>query len=49
LLAGLAEKYNFSLDTKVRDLSSEIMEIIYHGDKDQGGEFEGVVTNLERR
>ncbi len=49
LLAGLAEKYNFSLDTKVKDLPVDIMNIIFYGDKDNGGEFEGVVNNLERR
>ncbi|MDD3808369.1 MAG: hypothetical protein PHG49_02410, partial [Candidatus Pacebacteria bacterium] len=48
-LAGLAEKYNFSLDVKVKDLSKNILDIIFYGDKDRGGEFEGVVNNLERR
>jgi len=25
------------------------MNLIFYGDKDKGGEFEGVVNNLERR
>jgi excinuclease UvrABC ATPase subunit len=49
LLAGLAEKYNFSLDAKVKDLPENILNIIFYGDKESGGEFEGVVNNLERR
>lgn len=49
ILSKLAEKYNFSLDTPVKNLSKEIIDIIMYGDKDKGGEFEGVVNNLERR
>ena len=49
LLAGLAEKYNFSLDVPVKNLSQDILDLIFYGDKDKGGEFDGVVNNLERR
>ena len=49
ILAGLAEKYSFSLDTKVKDLSQDIIDVVLYGDKEKGGEYEGVVNNLERR
>ena len=49
LLAGLAEKYNFSLDVPVKDLPTDVLDLIFYGDKDKAGEFEGVVNNLERR
>ncbi len=48
-LAGLAEKYKFSMDVKVKDLPEDIIDIILYGDKDKEGEFEGVINNLERR
>ncbi|MEK7664288.1 MAG: excinuclease ABC subunit UvrA [Patescibacteria group bacterium] len=44
-LSGLSQKYNFSLNEPVKNLSQKIMDIILYGDK----EFEGVVGNLERR
>ncbi len=49
ILAGLAAKYGFSLDTKVKDLSQDIIDLVLYGDKEKGGEYEGVVNNLERR
>mgnify|MGYP003812857303 FL=1 len=49
LLAGLAEKYKFSLNVPVKNLPENILHLIYYGDKDQGGDFEGVINNLERR
>ncbi len=45
-LSEIAEKYNFSLDEAVKNLSPKIIDIILYGDKDG---FEGVVANLERR
>jgi len=44
-LQDLAEKYNFSLDEPVKNLSKKIVNIILYGD----GYFEGVIPNLERR
>jgi len=37
------------MDEKVKNLSEEIVNIILYGDKDKGGEFEGVINSLERR
>jgi hypothetical protein len=33
----------------VKNLPENILHLIYYGDKDQGGDFEGVINNLERR
>jgi len=44
-LQELAQKYNFSLDTAVKDLPKDILKKILYGDND----FEGVISNLERR
>lgn len=44
-LSTLAERYNFSLDQEVKELSPKIINIILYGD----GNFEGVIPNLERR
>jgi len=44
-LQGLADKYNFSLETPIKDLSKKIVNLILHGDE----ESEGVIPNLERR
>jgi excinuclease ABC subunit A len=50
ILSGLAEKYNFSLDEEVKDLSKKVIDIILYGDGSVGeGGFEGVIANLERR
>ena len=54
LLGKLARRQGFSLDTPVRKLSQEHLEVVLHG-KRRGGKdhhdsaFEGVVPNLERR
>ncbi|MEX1052060.1 MAG: excinuclease ABC subunit UvrA [Patescibacteria group bacterium] len=49
-LQSLAQKYNFSLDTAVGELSDEILQILLHGEPgDDEDRFEGVLTNLERR
>jgi excinuclease ABC subunit A len=44
-LSELSQKYNFSLDEPVKDLSSKIIDIILYGN----GIFEGVIPGLERR
>ncbi len=44
-LKSLAQRYKFSLNTPVGKLTKEIRNKILYGD----GDFEGVITNLERR
>ncbi len=44
-LEKLAEKYDFSLNTSVEELSKEIIDLILNGKDD----YEGIVSNLERR
>ena len=44
-LQDLAEEYNFSLHTPVKNLSKEILDIILYG----SASFEGVIPNLERK
>ena len=63
-LEGLASEYNFSLDTPIKDLSDEVIDVLLYGTKGKqiklvrkgmwkAGEFykdfEGIITNLERR
>lgn len=48
-LSGLANRHKFSLDLAVGELPKKIIKIVLYGDKDQGGDFEGVIPNLERR
>ena len=49
-LSGLSQKYNFSLDEPVKNLSEKFLNIILKGDLDlSDGDFEGVMANLERR
>ncbi|MBI4128612.1 MAG: excinuclease ABC subunit UvrA, partial [Parcubacteria group bacterium] len=43
----LAERYHFSLDTPVKNLSKETLHMVLYGDP--AGGFEGVIPNLERR
>lgn len=45
-LSELAQKYKFSLDVPVKDLSQKAINLVLRGD---GGKFEGVILNLERR
>lgn len=47
-LQDLAQKYKFSLDDPVKDLSKKIIDIILYGDSARGG-FGGVIPNLEKR
>jgi len=51
IIAGLAEKYKFSLDQEVGELPKKIIDIILYGEPALSGAegFEGVVANLERR
>ncbi len=48
-LKAVSTNQNISLDTPVDELAAEAITIILYGDKEQGGEFEGVIPNLERR
>lgn len=49
-LQQLAEKYQFSLDTPVSELSKTTLDIILHGEPGEDEDrFEGVIPNLERR
>ena len=45
-LSELAQQHKFSLDVPVKDLPAKALDIILKGD---GGKFEGVILNLERR
>lgn len=56
LLVEVAEKHNFSVDIPVKDLSKDIMDILFYGTDGEvyqvGGKdmhFEGVVPNLTQR
>ncbi len=49
LLRSLAGDYNFDVHAPYKDLSAELKRIIFYGDEGNGGWFEGVVPNLERR
>ncbi len=51
LLRAAADYYGFSIQTPFKKLPKRIQEIILHGSEDYiwGGEFEGVIPNLERR
>ncbi|MFH1582276.1 MAG: excinuclease ABC subunit UvrA [bacterium] len=44
-LSDLAEKYKFSLDEPIKDLSKKVINMILYGEDG----FEGVIPNLERR
>jgi excinuclease ABC subunit A len=44
-LQELAKKYDFSLDSPIKELSSKVINLILYGD----GKLEGVIPNLERR
>lgn len=52
-LQNLSNKYHFSLDTPVGELSKKIINIILYGEnevKEQGSEvFDGVIPNFEKR
>lgn len=48
-LKAVSTAHDISLDKPVDALTTKELEIILFGDKDKGGEFEGVIPNLERR
>lgn len=48
-LKAVSFAHEISLNSPVDELSKAEMEIILKGDKEKGGEFEGVIPNLERR
>ncbi len=47
MLSDLAEKYRFSLNVSVKNLSPQATQLILHGDP--AGNYEGVIPNLKRR
>jgi len=48
-LSDLATRHKFSLDRPVGELPRKIRQYVLFGDKNEGGTFEGVIPNLERR
>jgi len=48
-LRSLARYYDFDVETPYKALPKDMKRIIFFGDEDKGGDFEGVVPNLERR
>ncbi|MEK7559675.1 MAG: excinuclease ABC subunit UvrA [Patescibacteria group bacterium] len=48
MLSDLGEKYKFSLNTPIKNISKETLNVIFYGEKTEGG-FEGVIPNLKRR
>jgi len=48
-LSEISKKYKFSLDVPVGGLSRKAKNIVLFGDRNLGGNFEGVIPNLERR
>lgn len=49
-LQELSQKYQFSLDSAVAELSDEVVNIVLYGEKTEDDDrFEGVIPNLERR
>lgn len=48
-LEEISKKYKFSLDVPIEELSKKEKNYVIYGDKNDGGNFEGVIPNLERR
>jgi excinuclease ABC subunit A len=48
-LQELSAKYKFSLDDPVEDLPKKVVNVILYGDLKDGGTFEGVIPNFEKR
>jgi len=48
-LRALARKYDFDVFTPFKGLSEEMKKMVLFGDRENGGDFEGVIPNLERR
>ena len=49
VLEKLAKAYEFNLSVPYKKLNKKIKEILLYGDLNDGGDFEGVLNNLERR
>ncbi len=49
LLRSLAREYDFDVETPFRKFDKKTKNIILYGDEHEGGWFEGIVANLERR
>lgn len=53
MLEDLSARYKFSLNTAIKDLPKNVVDIILNGEKnsksDEGTRFEGVAPNLKRR
>ncbi len=49
LLRSLANDYNFDVQAPYRNLDAGMKKVVFYGDENKGGWFEGVVPNLERR
>lgn len=48
-LRGLARDYDFDVHIPFNKLPKDIRKIVLYGDEKRGGDFEGVIPNLERR
>jgi len=48
-LRALARDYDFDVYTPYKKLTKDMRKIVFYGDEDRGGDFEGVIPNLERR
>lgn len=48
-LRALARNYDFDVETPFNRLPRETRKIVLYGDEERGGDFEGVIPNLERR
>lgn len=49
ILSDLAERYQFSLNTPLKDLPPWIIDLILNGEGTGDNKFEGVIQNLKRR
>lgn len=48
-LRNLARYYDFDVDIPYNKLTRDMCNIVLYGDEEKGGDFEGVIPNLERR
>ncbi|NMC51197.1 excinuclease ABC subunit UvrA [Candidatus Kuenenbacteria bacterium] len=48
-LVEISKKYGFSVDTPIKDLNKKQQGALFYGDREMGGEYEGVANNLLRR
>ncbi len=49
LLRSVAQDYDFDVHSPYKNLSKTTRDIVLYGDENQGGWFEGIIPNLERR